>query len=989
LNRNHLRILFAGIALSALAIAWGDSAPAGSTPPTVSPHWAFVKPVEPKIPSIKDSAWVQSPVDAFVLAKLEEKGLEPAPRADARTLVRRAYFDLIGLPPTPQEADAFEADKSPDAFAKLVDKLLADPRYGERWARYWLDVARYSDTKGYVFQEERRYPFAYTYRDYVIRAFNDDKPYDRFLIEQIAADQLPLGDDKRPLAAMGFLTLGRRFINVKPDIIDDRMDVVCRGMMALTVGCARCHNHKFDPIPTADYYSLYAIFNNSPETKDMPLIGKPERTPEVLAFETQLATLQAKVDDFLAKKHAELTGPLRSAKVIAADLAATRLDKVDRNAFLSGVGPNPYMVSRWKTYLNDANTRHDPIFTAWQAYAAIPATDFGAKAAAVTEALSKAQGDRRVNPLVLKVFAGNPPASLQDVAERYGKLLAEYDKPDKLPDGDAEALRQALRGNEAAPNVPLADTQHLFKRDSRDELTKLNKKIDEFKATNPSAPPRAMTLEDSKTIEGQHVFIRGNPGNQGQAVKPHFLSVLGGSEAKPFTHGSGRLELAEAVASKDNPLTARVFVNRAWLHHFGLGIVRTPSDFGMRSDPPTHPELLDYLALRFMEDGWSIKKLQRRIMLTSTYQMSSDSTPEADLNDAQNLYLSHFNRQRLDFEATRDAILAVGGKMDMKMYGRSVDITAPPFSERRSVYAYVDRQNLPGLFRNFDFASPDATCPRRFVTTVPQQALFMMNSPIVVEQAKNVLQRPEIASATDPRQKIEKLYRLLFQRVPAPEEISLGTSFIATEEQTKQDGVVWRYGYGEYDESAQRMKTFTPFANFTGQTWQSGPKLPDPKTSYVSLTAAGGHPGDDAQHAAVRRWTSPIDGVVSISGTLAHHEKQGDGVHARIVSSRSGELASWNVFQSEAQTAIDRVEVKKGDTIDFVVDCRSGPLCDSFAWAPVVRVANTPGAAGNDAPETWNAATNFGGPEKAAKSLSSWEKYVQVLLESNEFVFVD
>ena len=430
-------------------------------------------------------------------------------------------------------------------------------------------------------------------------------------------------------------------------------------------------------------------------------------------------------------------------------------------------------------------------------------------------------------------------------------------------------------------------------------------------------------------------------------------------------------------------------MNRAWLHHFGFGIVRTPSDFGTRCDPPTHPELLDYLALRFMDDKWSIKKLQRRIMLTATYQMSSDSTPEADLNDAQNLYLSHFNRQRLDFEATRDSILAVGGKMDQTLYGRSVDITTPPFSSRRSVYAYIDRQNLPGLFRSFDFASPDATCPRRFVTTVPQQALFMMNSPVVVEQSRNVLARPEIASAAEPQQKIARLYRLLFDRTPAPEEIALGTSFIATEDQTMHETVVWRYGYGEYDEAAHHLKTFTAFTHFVGQTWQGGPKLPDPATSYASLTANGGHPGDDARHAAIRRWTSPIDGVVSISGTLAHHENQGDGVRARIVSSRSGELASWNVFQSEAQTAIDRVEVKRGDTIDFVVDCRDGPLCDSFAWAPIVRVAGSPAVAGNDAPQTWNAATNFGGPEKASRSLSSWEKYVQVLLESNEFVFVD
>jgi hypothetical protein len=606
----------------------------------------------------------------------------------------------------------------------------------------------------------------------VIRSLNEDKPYDRFLLEQIAADKLQIGNDKRPLAAMGFLTLGRRFINNKQDIIDDRMDVICRGTMGLTIGCARCHNHKFDPIPTSDYYSLYAIFNNSIESKDQPLIGG-ERTPGSEEFDKQLAVLTGEIDKFMARKHAELVDPLHSAKEVATYLAASRLENIDHNAYLSGVGPNPHIARRWKDYLREAGKRHDPVFAAWHVYAAIAPADFAGRSAEVTEKLTKATGEHACNPLVLKVFADNPPKSLDEVAERYGKLLAEYDKAEKADDGDAEALRQVLRGDGSPLSISMAELPELFKRDSRDALTALNKKVDEFKATNPNAPPRAMVLEDSTNIEGQHVFVRGNAGNQGPEVKPHFLTCLSSGDPKPFTQGSGRLELAQAVASKENPLTARVFVNRAWLHHFGFGIVRTPSDFGTRCDPPTHPELLDYLALRFMEDNWSIKKLQRRIMLSATYQMSSDSTPAADLNDVQNLYLSHFNRQRLDFEAMRDSLLFVGGKMDATIFGRSVDITVAPYPARRSVYAYVDRQNLPNLFRSFDFASPDATCPRRFVTTVPQQALFMMNSPIVMDQVKNILERPEIAAASDDRQKIAKLYSLLYDRAPVGEEVSL------------------------------------------------------------------------------------------------------------------------------------------------------------------------------------------------------------------------
>ncbi|HZL36109.1 MAG TPA: PSD1 and planctomycete cytochrome C domain-containing protein [Tepidisphaeraceae bacterium] len=952
-------------------------------------HWSFKKPVEPPIPAVKDAAWIKNPIDAFVLAKLEAKGLKPAPTADKRTLLRRAYFDLIGLPPTPGEVDAFLADKSSDAFAKVVDHLLASPHYGERWGRYWLDVARYADTKGYVFQEERRYPYAYTYRDYVIRSFNEDKPYDQFLKEQIAADLMPLGDDKRPLAAEGYLTLGRRFLNAKPDIMDDRIDVVCRGMMAITVGCARCHDHKFDPIPTKDYYSLYAIFSNSPEAKDPPLIGEPPHDAAYEAFQKELKKRQKDVEDFRRQKFDEMAPALRSEKQIADYLLATQLPKTDRRAYLSGAGLNPFMVNRWQMYLKVAGEKHDAVFAAWRAYAAIPAGDFAAKAPAVAGELAGGVAKQPVNPLVLKAFESEPPKSLREVADHYGKLLASHDKPELIADADEEALRQVLRGEGAPANIALADLEHLFKTDSRDRERALNKKIEQFKATNPSAPPRAMALEDAKNIEPQRVFHRGNPGTPGDPVKPHFLTILSGGNPKPFTQGSGRLELAQAIASRDNPLTARVWVNRVWLHHFGFGIVRTPSDFGTRSDPPTHPQLLDYLALRLMDNGWSTKKLHRLIMLSAAYQMSSDAAPGTEQRDPQNLLLSHMNRRRLDFEATRDALLYVTGKLDETVYGRSVDITTDPSPDRRTVYAFIDRQNLPGLFRAFDFASPDATSAQRFTTTVPQQALFMMNSPFVARQAQRLTQRPDVAGNSDTRQRITALYRDLFDRVPMADELALGEKFIASEETTPRQEPVWQYGFSEYDAGAQRVKNFTPLAHFTGSAWQAGPKIPDPTNGWVTLTAAGGHPGNDANHAAVRRWIAPRDATLRISGTVSHKDLRGDGVHALIVSSRSGELASWNVFHGEAQTALDGIEVKKGNTIDFVVDCRSEPSYDSFGWAPVIQVSGAPAIAGQGPVREWNAAADFAGPRAADHSPSAWEKYAQVLMESNEFVFVD
>jgi cytochrome c553 len=528
-------------------------------------HWAFQPVREPSLPAVKNALWVQSPIDAFILAKLESQAIPPAAAADRRTLIRRATFDLLGLPPTPGEVEAFVKDSEAGAFDRVVDRLLASPHYGERWGRYWLDVARYSDNKGYVFNQNRELRFAYLYRDWVIRALNNDLPYDQFLVKQIAADRLPHSDNL-DLPAMGLLTVGRRFIGDRQLIIDDQIDVVCRGMLGLTVTCARCHNHKFDPIPTDDYYSLYGVMNGS-EEKEVPL--------------------------------------------------------------------------------------------------------------------------------------------------------------------------------------------------------------------KPGAPEKALIEEDRPQQTNPHIFIRGNAGNQGAEVPRRFLAVLSGPDRQPFHDGSGRLELARRIASPDNPLTARVIVNRIWLHHFGEGLVRTPSDFGARSDPPTHPALLDYLAARLVKDGWSIKRLQRLIMLSSVYQESSDGSAKGDSLDPENRLLSHFNRQRLDFEAMRDALLAVGGELDEKIGGPSINLIAEPFVRRRTIYSYVDRQNLQGLLRTFDFASPDAHSPMRHVTTIPQQALFLLNSPFVVQQAERLAARPEIAKTADPVERIRRMYQLVYSRAPTAEEVTLAQQYLA------------------------------------------------------------------------------------------------------------------------------------------------------------------------------------------------------------------
>ena len=963
----------------------GGAAAAEAPADKAKSHWAFQPVRNPKAPAVRNKAWVKSPIDAFVLQKLEAKSITPARPTDRRTLIRRAYYDLTGLPPTAEQIQRFIDDKDPHAFAKVVDELLASPRYGERWGRYWLDIARYADTKGYVFVEDRNYPYAYTYRDYVIRSFNNDLPYDQFLIQQLAADQLPLGDDKRPLAAMGFLTLGRRFLNNIADITDDRLDVVFRGTQALTVGCARCHDHKFDPIPTKDYYSLYGVFVSShePAAGELPLLADPAQNAEYTKFEAELNKRQDAVNQYfgqqkqtaMAKAYDKIVDSFLAAREAAqpgADMVAVA-QKRDLPAFL---------VTKWHGFLDTMRKQgHHPVYTPWLLFSDIPDAEWASKAPAIAQRIA-ANTDKvnSFNPLVAQLFAGPAPANIAEVAERYAKLL-------KNP-GPDDQLRHALDSIGCPLNIEGADVEKLFDRAQRDQLLKLRQQVDQYRASSPVAPPRAMVLVDNQSPVDPHVFLRGNPNNPGPATPRQFLQVLSGPERKPFQKGSGRLEMAQAIASKDNPLTARVMVNRVWMLHFGSPLVRTPSDFGLRSDPPTNPELLDYLASQFMENGWSIKKLHRLIMLSSTYQQSSDGDPKfLNANPDNSLYW-HFNRRRLDFESTRDSILDAAGALDLKQVGgKSVDILAQPFTGRRSVYAFIDRQNLPNLFRMFDYASPDQHSPMRFTTTVPQQALFLMNSPFLVDMAKKFAARPEVVGQSADEAKVRALYEVAYQRAPEPDELALALRFVksvGTSAPEAGPDSAWQYGWGTLDE-ARKTVQFNPFKHFTGSAWQSAMDLPNGISGWASVTAVGGHPGNDLAHAAIRRWVAPQDGVYAVSGNLAHRQTEGDGVRGRVVA-HGQVLGEWVAQNGVAKTPVERVELKKGQTLDFIVDCRTGPNNDSFQWAPSVRQIGN--ASAGDRTE-WRALSDFSGPKAAATPETPWEKLAQVLLMSNEFAFVD
>lgn len=756
-------------------------------------HWSLQPVVNPALPAVKDESWVQTPLDRFVLAGLEKHGLAPSEAADKRTLLRRVTFDLIGLPPTPAEIAAFTADRQSDALARVVDRLLASPHYGERWGRYWLDVARYADTKGYVLFEDSNFPWSYTYRDYVVRSFNEDLPFDRFLVEQIAADLLPLGKNRHALAALGFLTLGSGFMNNQHDVIDDRIDVITRGLLGLTVSCARCHDHKFDPIQTEDYYALYGVLASAVEPTVPPLFEDPPATEAYAAFARELAERERKLNDYVTEKYQAL---IRGARSRAGEYVLAAQELVDKPAtedfmlLADGNDLNPTMINRYRTYLERSRARHDPVLAAWHALAALSPETFASNARATIERLVAEQTpERPINSMVAGALLSKTPTSLAEAAKVFGELFVAVDamwlrvreqaqttnapRPTGLNDASAEALRQMLDGPEAPANVEQTQLNELAllpDRPAQDVRNKLRKAIEEWRASGPAAPPRAMAVVELPTPVQPRVFRRGNPSDLGREVPRRFLRLLSSGEPQPFTQGSGRLELARAIADRSNPLTARVLVNRVWMWHFGAPLVKTPSDFGSRSEAPAQSELLDYLAWSFMEGGWSLKRLHREILLSASYQQASTDRPQARAIDAENVLHWRANRRRLDFEATRDAILFASGRLDGTLGGPPLKNIVEPAATRRTLYGYLDRLNLPGLLRTFDFPNPDATSPERAVTTVPQQALFFLNSPFVEAAAKSLLGREAIARESDSSAKVASLFEATLGRAPSGEE---------------------------------------------------------------------------------------------------------------------------------------------------------------------------------------------------------------------------
>ena len=1000
-----------------VCLAYGHAfATTGSSAELASPgidepaaeHWAF-KPVEESIPPRNPNqaqAWGRAPIDAFVLSGLSQAGLAPAPEADRRSLIRRASYALTGLPPTFEEVADFVAAASPRAYERLIDRLLDSPRYGEQLGRRWLDVARYSDTKGYVYaREERFWPHAWAYRDWVIRALNEDMPFDRFLLLQLAADGV---QDRRDddLAAMGFLTLGRRFLGVKHDIIDDRIDVVTRGTMGLTVSCARCHDHKYDPIPTADYYSLYGIFDSSAE--QLTALGDEASGGE--AFRAELKKRRDKLDQTMAQHRAASSGRVR-ARIGDYLKAQTELEKYPADGFdqiFEKSDMLPSFVHRWARHLEERAKLRDPIFLPWREFVAIRGDDFAEHATRINATFIE-RSDIPTNPIVLAAFE-TPPTSFQDVIDRYAAIFADIDKqwlaavkkaersknakPVKLDNPWAEQLRQVLYGPKApceVPDLPIVHNETFFASGETTALWKLQGEVDRWIVRSEAAAPFALSLMDRPDPADARILIRGNPLTRGPATPRRFLSALEKNDTQPFKNGSGRLELAQAIVDPANPLTARVIVNRVWTHLFGRGLVTTPSDFGLRAEPPSHPELLDWLAARFVRDGWSLKKLHRMILLSSTFRQSSSGPADDDARraalekDPDNRLLWRMNVRRLTFEEFRDAMFAVGGDLNLSTGGKPTDMFKPPFANRRAIYGLVDRQFVPGTLRVFDFANPDLHIPKRAETTVPQQALFFMNHPLVHERASRLA---EIAKRAAPNQdSVRSLFLNTLQREPTAAETAEAAAFflaiVAPESQPQPDTAKdWSYGYGKIDEEAGRVANFKLIPHFTGEAWQGSPKWPDAKLGWVQLHATGGHPGNTREVASIRRWTAPRAMTISIQSRLIHEPAAGDGIRAFIVSSRAGILKQVKIHQKTLDLNVAELSVVKGETLDFVVDIDMVLNSDQYRWTAEVLNAGE-----SASPKKWDSAKDF--LKKPAAQLTAWEQLAQTLLCSNEFLFVD
>jgi mono/diheme cytochrome c family protein len=777
----------------------------------------------PGVPKVKDATWPRGAIDRFVLSRLEAGGLKPAPLADKRALIRRATYDLTGLPPTIAEVDAFVADDSPDAFARVVDRLLASPSHGQRYARYWLDLVRYTDSfDARVTGGPMDCAEAWRYRDWVVDAFNADLPYDQFVRAQIAGDLLPssprptTSPTLNPLVATGVYALGNwgggdaDKEKLLTDIVDDQIDLTGRAFLGLTLACARCHDHKFDPISTEDYYCLAGIFfsshilpNVGPKTNGPDMLRIPLAPPEELAkrdrLKAELAALEKQPAAATLPRAAftPMRQPLRDLPSIPGlhalkpagkqDTPSATFNTTDRDVAFITIRMPPRSVAV-----------HPPPVGGVAVVFECPHDSTVTLAGRVADADPNC-GDGFEYRLLHRPRGSDAPTTLAAGATDNGKTATLTAGPLKISPGDRVELVILPRA-EYACDTTVIDLK-ITPADSSQPTHDLRTDVlpDPFATPTPwhfdqvapdprvaslraqlAAPlPAAHGLQEGGCPGSPHagthdvkVHIRGRYDRLGPVVPRRFPIVIAGDRQPTISQGSGRTELARWVASPDNPLTARVMANRIWQWHFGEGIVRTPNNFGKLGTPPTHPELLDWLAAEFVRREWSVKAMHRLIMLSAAYQQSSSGEAETMKADPDNLLFGRMNRRRLDAEGLRDAMLAATGELDSKAGGPAVkDLN----SARRTLYLMTIRSDRTGYRMLFDAADPTAIIDKRTDSTVAPQALFLMNHPFVGARATKLAGE---LKGTD-RQRVEEVYRRLFGRPATQEEVGMALSFVA------------------------------------------------------------------------------------------------------------------------------------------------------------------------------------------------------------------
>ena len=771
--------------------------------------WSF-QPLHPApAPEDKNPRWAKTEIDRFILARLEKEGLAPVAQADRRTLLRRATLDLTGIPPTAEEIEAFENDKSADAFAKVVDRLLASPQYGERWGRLWLDVARYGEDDYRSLDPMGRgfapYPHAYLYRDWVVKAFNDDLPYDQFVRAQLAGDQIDEKSRVRTLPALGFLGQGPWFYDngavevTRADERHDRIDVVSRGFLGLTVGCARCHDHKYDPIPTKDYYAMAGVFAST-TYQEYPQVPK-SIVDQYKEQEKKLKNKEKTLGEFLQNESRQLSESLtlQASKYMQAVWRVNGEPKEDLNDVIEKNKLDYELMQRWIKFLSRP-PRFYPYLKDWQAMMAKGGTAPEAKKLAddfqalLQDVLFERRDLKEQNEIIIaKSLTGTKPK------EPLFKPNEFVTNDDFCPSCAVETKAMTLDRTNLWMDVYVRDLddpmlpgvmqkykpgllafrgwglERQISAEGRAYLAALQADIENFKKSMPAQYPYVHGVADREKPVDLPVSLRGNPNNLGDVVPRGFLSVLSPDKRICFSKGSGRLELADAILAQ--PLAMRVIVNRIWKWHFGSGIVDTASNFGFNGERPVHPELLEYLADFFKRNGMSIKKLHREILLSSVYQLSNETIKANYDKDSANRLYWRANRRRMDVEQIRDSLLATSGALDKKMGGPSEQLT--PQSTRRTLYGKVSRYKLDDFLQLFDFPSPNISAEQRYSTNVPLQRLFFMNSDFVQQQAELVGKKTEAELTTEAR--IQKVYRLVFGRAATAEEIRLGIDYLRNE----------------------------------------------------------------------------------------------------------------------------------------------------------------------------------------------------------------